>query len=61
MDFLKFATTLKIFFLNTDHYILRKYLISIYIAYYLYAASSTAAVISLKFIKLIDKNYYACL
>ena len=42
-------------------YILPKYFIGIYITYYLYAASSTAAVISLQFIKFIHKNYYTCL
>ena len=48
----------KAIFLN---YILPKYFTNIYITPCLYATSSTAAVISLQFIQLIHKNYYACL
>ena len=51
-------STYKVFYY---HYIQRKYFISIYVIYYLHAASSAAGVISLQFIKLIHKNYYACL
>ena len=47
-------------FFQDNKYILEKYFINIYITYYVYAASSTAAIISLQFIKLIHKDHYAC-
>ena len=50
-----------LFFYHCIFFVLRKYFINIYITYYLCATHSTVAVISLHFIKLIHKNYYACL
>ena len=49
-----------LFFYHCIFFVLRKYFINIYITYYLCATHSTVAVISLHFIKLIHKNYYAC-